>query len=263
MDKLYKNIFNNNIIYEKLNYKYNRLNLDIKKLIVYFKIPSKSHYQYGFITMMILLEKTTNNMPIFLIDKKTLSRKRIIKIGLYSTIKKKILENYIQLCMMYSAPKFYTDFIVFNIPSTNVAYSYHLNKILSNSIFSNELNIFYYYNYLYEVKYQLQYVIETNTKNRLINLLILNKYNTNNYINNEKQLIKLLEYAEEQILLDEISDDDIEEIDKIDNDLNIINNIEINNDNINDDNTNNELNIDIEYDDFKNTILIINNIDGK
>src|SRR3989338_258505 len=157
---IYKNfhLFKNIMYYEKLNnvYVYNKNSIVINKLVITIKLPSNIKYINGFITMLILLEKSTSNTPVFLKDINTLSRGRFIKIGLIIFLKSELIEQYLQLCIMHSIPKLDKDNITFNVPINNYNLFYNTNFIFSilgieciihnckycsiNSLFKNIIN---------------------------------------------------------------------------------------------------------------------------
>lgn len=224
----YKNInFIKNIIYyEKLNniYIYNKNNIIINKLIITIKLPSNIRYVNGFITMLVLFEKNTNNVPIFLKDINTLSKGRFIKIGLIISLKNEFMEQYLQLCMMHSIPKIHKDNITFNISIKNYNLFYNKNIILSNTVFSFDTEVFQYYNYLNELFYNIEFIFYINTKNLLINKLLINLYNLDIIMEDKELDDTIYEITESNVML-ELGDEDyndseeIEDIELIDDNL--------------------------------------------
>jgi hypothetical protein len=217
---IYKNIsLNKNLIYyEKLNnlYMYNKNNVIINKLIITLKIPSNIKFNYGFLTMLTLLEKNTNNLPIFLKDINTLSKKRSIKIGLTILLKTELMEKYIQLCMYHSMPKISDNNIIFKIAIKNYNLFYNTNIILSNTIFSFDADIFQYYTYINGLSYYLEFSFSTNIKNILVNKLVIDQYNLNFVIDDTNIIDTIVETTEHNIMLelgDELnkSDDEIDD----------------------------------------------------
>jgi hypothetical protein len=214
----FKNIhlLKNTVFYEKLNnaYTYNKSNIIINKLVVTIKLPSNIKYINGFITMLILLEKNTNNVPIFLKDINTLSRGRFIKIGLFISLKNELMEQYLQLCMIHSIPKINKENITFNIAIKNYNFFYNTNIILSNTIFSFDTEIFQYYSYLNELSYNIEFIFYINTKNLLINKFLISTYNIDVIIEDKNAIEYLNEVTENNIML-ELGDEEYSELDII------------------------------------------------
>src|SRR5207253_1359390 len=69
----------------------------------------------SFILMLILIEKYLNNKVIFLYDTHTLSHSKFIKIGCNLHLRNEMLYSFLYLCTLHSIPKFYEQFIVFDI----------------------------------------------------------------------------------------------------------------------------------------------------
>lgn len=147
--------------------------LTFKQLEITFRIPSHSKYEHGFITMIMLTEKMTNNQPIFLLDKHTLSKNKTIKIGLVLTVKNEMIDYYLKLCCTHSIPKFYSYGVFFNLSSKTNTFSYTLTKILSNTLFSFDKDINSYYDYLGELPFEFDFLFRTYFKNRSINQLLI------------------------------------------------------------------------------------------
>lgn len=220
----YINISSNIAIYEKLsNIHINNIrSIYFNKLNITLIIPSNSKNYNGFVTMLVLFEKNINNQPVFLLDYKTLSRNRTIKVGLTITIYGEILNNYLHMCMEHSTPRIIENNIIFNIPLSHIHYFYNNNKILSNTLFSFDKNMYSYYIYLSELPYVLEFIFNTNTRNKLVNKLIMS-------ITNEEIVIEdylLINDMLEKTLLLELEDED--EI-LLDNEVDFALNNQINN----------------------------------
>ncbi len=262
---LYKNL----IYYEKLNnlYIYNKNNISINKLTISLKLPSEIKYSNGFITMLILIEKYTNNLPMFLKDFNTLSKSRSIKIGLTMSLNGELMEKYMQLCMLHSVPKINKEEITFKITTKNYNIFYNTNIILSNTIFSFDIEIFQYYNYLNELPYYFEFIFYVNTRNILINKFILSEYNMNiimedNEVINEMLITTennvMLEFGDEEYTDENEIEEDFEYIDEIEEDFEYIDEIEENFEYI-DDIMNSEKFNDIEVlENIKNNINVSN-----
>jgi hypothetical protein len=209
--------------YEKLNnvYVYNKNSIVINKLVITIKLPSNIKYINGFITMLILLEKSTSNTPVFLKDINTLSRGRFIKIGLIIFLKSELIEQYLQLCIMHSIPKIDKDNITFNVPINNYNLFYNTNIMLSNTIFSFDNSIFQYYNYLNELIYNIEFIFYTNTKNLLINKFLINLYNLDIIIKDNKVIELTHEIVEYNTML-EFGDEEYNNINELEEDIDSI-----------------------------------------
>lgn len=222
---IYKNfhLFKNIMYYEKLNnvYVYNKNSIVINKLVITIKLPSNIKYINGFITMLILLEKSTSNTPVFLKDINTLSRGRFIKIGLIIFLKSELIEQYLQLCIMHSIPKIDKDNITFNVPINNYNLFYNTNIMLSNTIFSFDNSIFQYYNYLNELIYNIEFIFYTNTKNLLINKFLINLYNLDIIIKDNKVIELTHEIVEYNTML-EFGDEEYNNINELEEDIDSI-----------------------------------------
>src|SRR3989338_10262285 len=222
---IYKNfhLFKNIMYYEKLNnvYVYNKNSIVINKLVITIKLPSNIKYINGFITMLILLEKSTSNTPVFLKDINTLSRGRFIKIGLIIFLKSELIEQYLQLCIMHSIPKIDKDNITFNVPINNYNLFYNTNIMLSNTIFSFDNSIFQYYNYLNELIYNIEFIYYTNTKNLLINKFLINLYNLDIIIKDNKVIELKHEIVEYNTML-EFGDEEYNNINELEEDIDSI-----------------------------------------
>lgn len=196
--------------------------LKIKHLEITFRIPSDSKYEHGFITMLMLTEKMTNNKPIFLLDKNTLSRNKTIKIGLIQILKNELVDYYIKLCCMHSIPKFYSYGILFNISNKTNKLSYFISKILSNTLFSLDKDVSSYYDYLGELPYEFNFMFCTFFKHISINKLLISSKGVhfinsfNDYINLQNNEIKEIVYEDEKLNAESNSElDDEFELDEI------------------------------------------------
>ena len=231
----YININSNLILYEKLNNIYinNIYGIYLNKLKIILIIPSNIKHSNGFIAMLVLFEKNINNKPIFLFDYNTLSRNRIIKIGLIINIYGEILNQYLHLCMEYSIPRIIENNIIFNIPIGHIHYFYNNNKILYNSIFSFDKNMYLYYIYLSGLPYILEFNFYTTSRNKLINKLIMSNINEGVIIEENilKNILtdKSIIAAMEDELLNEETDEYIENIIEENTEENNIQEIHLNN----------------------------------
>ena len=206
--KIYEKIISNKISLKKVSNL-----LKIKHLEIILKIPSKSQYEHGFITMLMLTEKFTNSFPIFLLDKNTLSKKKTIKIGLVLTIKNEMIIYYLKMCCIHSIPKFNFYGIFFNFSNKHNIISYDFNKILSNTLFSFDKDINSYYDYLNELPYEFNFLFRSYFKNISINKLLVSNQsiyfiNETNVFNNT-HISEINEIVELDLLNEEEDSNDI------------------------------------------------------
>jgi hypothetical protein len=201
------------LIFQKINKKLLTNNLNIKQLEITFRIPSESKFEHGFIALLMLTEKMLNNKPIFLLDKNTLSKKRSIKVGLIVTIKNEMIDFYLNLCNIHSIPRFYDYGISFSISNADQPFIYKMKKILSNTVFNFDKDVYSYYDYLGDLEYEFEFLFRTYFKNILMNKLIIS--NKGIYFSNFTELIKLetIEEIQKQIELEEM--EELEELKKL------------------------------------------------
>lgn len=198
------------IVNKKMNYLLFFNELKIKQLEITFRIPSNNKYEHGFITMLMLTEKLTNNKPVFLLDKNTLSKNKTIKIGLILTLKNESVHYYLKLCCLHSIPKFYSYGIFFNISKKTYNFAYIISKILSNSLFSYDKDVSSYYDYLGDLPYEFDFLFRTSFKHVIVNKLLaastgihfINQFISNMFIQ--------MEEIDQMILLEDDSETDIE-----------------------------------------------------
>jgi hypothetical protein len=186
------------------------------------KLPSHIKYVNGFITMLVLLEKNTNNTPVFLKDINTLSKGRFIKIGLIISLSSELIEQYINMCLIHSIPKISNDSITFNMPIKNYNIFYNTNIILSNTVFSFDNELVQYYTYLAEFVYNIDFTFYTNTKNLFINKFLISLYNLN-ILNENKETKNIYNDVTETNVMLEIGDEDYSELEDETEDLEKIN----------------------------------------
>jgi hypothetical protein len=186
---------------------------NIKNLEITFRISSIIKYEHGFIAMIMLIEKMTNNKPIFLLDRNTLSKKKTIKIGLILFIKNEMIDYYLKLCCIHSIPKFYSSGIAFNISSKTNSFYYTLDKILSNTLFSLDKDINSYYDYLGDLLYEFNFLFRTSFKNSIMNKLLLSNKGTHFVNEVEINTMLYINDVNNKILLEEeISDSDVDDL---------------------------------------------------
>ncbi len=204
---------------EKLMSQFNVIDsLKFKQLEIIFRIPSENSLENGFTTMLMLTEKMINQKPIFLIDKNTLSKKKVIKIGLLIYIKNEMIHFYLKMCCLHSIPKFYINGVSFHLSHKQYSFYYTIEKILSNTIFSFDKDVSSYYDYLGELPYYFDFLFRSNCKHLLINKLIvsnkginfINTLNSNLFIQ-IKEMTEIIE-KEESLNNSDFSDEDENEI---------------------------------------------------
>lgn len=194
-----------------------------KELEVRFIIKSEIKQKKIFITIIILLEKSFNNLSIFLLN--TFLKKKIIKIGCIFHLKNELLNNYLFFCFQHSLFRLHNQDKIYFYIKKSKEICYKLNKILFHSPFYYNQEIDNYYNLLDIGNYKIYFVFRSIFFNKKINQLLLNLYGFQNFfiiesINNiiiqeifqllinEKQK-KILEGFEENFFLQNNKDEEI------------------------------------------------------
>ena len=185
----------------------------MKQLEITFRIASNSNYENGFITMLMLTEKMTNNKPIFLLDKNTLSKNKTIKIGLVIFMKNEVMDYYLKLCCIHSVPKFYSHGILFSVSNKTSNFSYIISKILSNTQFSFDKDINSYYDYLGELPYELDFLFRTYFRNIAANKLLISSRGIHFVNRLDSNVISQIDEVETMISLEEDNSDNDSDLD--------------------------------------------------
>lgn len=172
------NIYNKKKIDKKFFIFYDiRYNNYINNLNVIFRLPSNINYKNKFILMLILLEKYMNNKLIFLLDKRTLSNSKFVKIGYQLSIQKDFLYSFMQFIILYDFKKDESNNL-YHYFSKSFDIRYKKNKLLLNLIFNFNNDNNNYYDYLNDFNYDLIILVQTIFTNKYLNfnLLKLNGY---------------------------------------------------------------------------------------
>lgn len=183
---MFKNYYNYNFFIEsQFNQKINFLikpkyNVYLYELELILKLPSLLQNNNRFILMLILMEKLLNNKLIFLLDQKTLSRSKSIKIGCIINLRKEMLYSFLNLYCMHNIPKFYKSEIIFDF-SKSLLMKFEIQKILSNIVFNFDKDLTFYYDYLNEFDYNISFFFKSIFKNVWLNKILLNKFGINFY----------------------------------------------------------------------------------
>jgi len=177
--------FINYLMHSQFNQKINFLikyinNTYLYELELILKLHSMSQNRNRFILMLILMEKLLNNKLIFLLDQRTLSRTKPIKIGCVIHLRKEMLYLFINLYCMHNIPKFYNSEIVFDF-SKSLFMKYEIQKILSNIIFNFEKDLTFYYDYLNEFNYNISFFFKSIFNSVWLNKILLNHFGFNFY----------------------------------------------------------------------------------
>ncbi len=154
----------NNINIKKTNYIYN--------LELILKIPSSIENKHKFIIMLILMDKYLNNKLTFLIDTKTISRSKCIKIGCIINLTSEMLHIFLNIHKIHNIYKYYENEITFNFSNINLM-RYETKKILSNLVFHFDTDVNYYYDYLNEFNYEITIFLKSIFNNIWYNRLFL------------------------------------------------------------------------------------------
>lgn len=154
----------NNIDIKKNNYIYN--------LELILKIPSSTENKHKFIIMLILMDKYLNNKLTFLVDTRTISRSKCIKIGCIINLTNEMLYLFFNIHKAHNIYKFYENEITFHFSNTHFM-RYETKKILSNLVFHFDTDINYYYDYLNEFNYEITIFLKSIFNNTWYNRLFL------------------------------------------------------------------------------------------
>lgn len=177
---MFKNYyFTNYLMKSQFNQKVNFLvkpmdNTYLYELELIFKLPSLSQNRNKFILMLVLMEKLLNNKLIFLLDKRTLTSSKSIKIGCLVHLRKEMLYSFVDLYCMHNIPKFYRSDIIFDF-SRSLLMKYEIQKILSNIVFNFDKDLNFYYDYLNEFDYSISFFFKSIFRDVWLNKILLNR----------------------------------------------------------------------------------------
>lgn len=154
----------------------------IRSAIVTFQLQSHLENRKVFVAMIILLEKLSNQRMYFILDKRTLSKRKTIKVGCRMQLRSWEKEYFLQMCCHVSLPYIIGDKISYKFPRGREM-TYKLKRILFHSIFQSDDDSAHYYDLFDAATYTIEVVFFTNYTHPRINQLLLSHYGFN-YVTN-------------------------------------------------------------------------------